>query len=95
MSPLTTRLFLGVALILACVGAVLSVQAAATGSEGAWGALAGVLAVVTSVVSAWGAQRVVELEEDKLSPYVYPQALVQKHEVTIGPWGRARAEVRR
>jgi hypothetical protein len=72
MSPITTRVFLGVALILACVGAAFSIRAVAAGSEGAWAALAGVLAVVTSVVSAWGAQRVVELEEDKLSPYAYP-----------------------
>jgi hypothetical protein len=34
--------------------------------------LAAALAVVTAVVSAWGAQRVVELEEDRQRPYPYP-----------------------
>lgn len=43
------------------------------GQEAAWATLAAALALVTSMVSAWGAQRIVELEEARMSPYPYPQ----------------------
>lgn len=72
MSRITTRIFLGLALLLAIavVSAVLSKSNADVASVGA--SIAGALAVVTAVVSAWGAQRVVELEEDRQKPYPYP-----------------------
>jgi hypothetical protein len=73
MSRLTTRVFLGLALILAVGVAFVSLNAALDGKDSAWAALAAALAVITSMVSAWGAQRVVELEEDKMMPFPYPQ----------------------
>jgi hypothetical protein len=73
MSRTTTRIFLGLTLLLAIGAAFLSINAAIDGKNEAWATLAAALAVVTSMVSAWGAQRVVELEEDKLMPFPYPQ----------------------
>jgi|GEM_PF-1726192 len=73
MSPLTTRLFLGLTLLLAVAAAVFALSGIQTGQKEAWATLAAALAVVTSMVSAWGAQRVIELEEQKLEPYPYPQ----------------------
>jgi hypothetical protein len=73
MSPLTTRLFLGLTLLLAIGVAVFSITGIHEGQKEAWATLAASLAVVTSMVSAWGAQRVVELEEQRLEPYPYPQ----------------------
>ncbi len=72
MSRITTRIFLGLALLLAMavIGIVFSQSNSNVASVGA--TLAGALAVVTAVVSAWGAQRVVELEEDRQRPYPYP-----------------------
>lgn len=73
MSPITTRVFLGLTLLLTFATAAFSLQGIAAGQKEAWATLAASLAVVTSMVSAWGAQRVVELEEQKLEPYPYPQ----------------------
>lgn len=73
MSPITTRIFLGLTLLLAIAAAVYSLHGIDAGHKEAWASLAASLAVVTSMVSAWGAQRVVELEEQKLEPYPYPQ----------------------
>lgn len=73
MSRLTTRLFLGLTLILAIIASGFSVIGIVSGQKEPWATLAAALAVVTSMVSAWGAQRVIELEEDKLAPYPYPQ----------------------
>ncbi len=72
MSRITTRVFLGLALLaaLAVICKVLTQSSSDMASIGA--ALAGALAVITAVVSAWGAQRVVELEEDRQKPYPYP-----------------------
>lgn len=72
MSRITTRIFLGLALLLAIavIWIVLSQSDSNVATVGA--TLAGALAVVTAVVSAWGAQRVVELEEDRQRPYPYP-----------------------
>ncbi|UZJ44217.1 hypothetical protein OOT55_16375 [Marinimicrobium sp. C6131] len=72
MSRITTRIFLGLALILAVgiVGVLIFRTDSDVTSVGA--AVAGALAVITAVVSAWGAQRVVELEEDRQKPYPYP-----------------------
>jgi hypothetical protein len=73
MSPITTRIFLAVALLLAMGSAFFALAGIRANQTEAWATLAGALAVITSMISAWGAQRVVELEEDKLSPYPYPQ----------------------
>ncbi len=73
MSKIVTRIFLAVSLALALGVAGFAVNGINAGDTSAWGTLAAVLAVITSVVSAWGAQRVVELEEDKLMPYPHPQ----------------------
>jgi hypothetical protein len=73
MSKLVARFFLVSSLILAIAAASFALIGIAAGQKEPWATLAAVLAVVTSVISAWGAQRVVELEEDKLSPYPYPQ----------------------
>ncbi len=73
MSPLTTRFFLGLTLLLAVAAAVFALSGIQSGQKEAWATLAAALAVVTSMVSAWGAQRVIELEEQKLEPYPYPQ----------------------
>ncbi|MFA6013887.1 MAG: hypothetical protein WC742_02390 [Gallionellaceae bacterium] len=73
MSPLTTRLFLGLTLLLAIAAAIFALSGIYSGQKEAWATLAGALAVVTSMVSAWGAQRVIELEEQKLEPYPNPQ----------------------
>lgn len=73
MSGITTRLFLGLTLLLAVAAAYFSLDAIRSGDAQAWATLAAALAVVTSVVSAWGAQRVIELEEAKQKPYPYPQ----------------------
>lgn len=73
MSPITTRIFLGLSLLLAVGVAFFSFQGVIDGQKEAWATLAAALAVVTSMVSAWGAQRVVELEEARMSPYPYPQ----------------------
>jgi len=73
MSPITTRLFLGFTLLLALAAGAFSIQAIIADQKEAWATLAAVLAVVTSMISAWGAQRVVELEEDKQAPYPYLQ----------------------
>lgn len=73
MSPLTTRFFLGLTLVLAFGAAATALAGIIKGEKEAWATLAGALAVVTSMISAWGAQRVIELEEDKLHPYPYPQ----------------------
>lgn len=72
MSRITTRIFLGLALLLAIavIAVVLSRSSSDMASVGA--AIAGALAVITAVISAWGAQRVVELEEDRRKPYPYP-----------------------
>lgn len=72
MSRITTRIFLGLALLLALavIWVVLSQSNFNIASVG--GTLAGALAVVTAVVSSWGAQRVVEIEEDRQRPYPYP-----------------------
>ena len=72
MSRITTRIFLGLALLsaLAVIGIVISQSSSNVTTVGA--TLAATLAVVTAVVSAWGAQRVVELEEDRQRPYPYP-----------------------
>ena len=72
MSRITTRIFLGLALLLALavIGVVISQYNSNVATVGA--TLAAALAVVTAVVSAWGAQRVVELEEDRQRPYPYP-----------------------
>lgn len=70
MSRTFTRILLGIALLLA--GTVLWI--ALTEAEGDVVALgstiAASLAVVTAVISSWGAQRVVEIEEDKQKPNV-------------------------
>lgn len=73
MSPITTRIFLGFSLLLAILAGYFSLQSILAGQKDAWATLAGALAVITSMVSAWGAQRVVELEEARMSPYPYPQ----------------------
>lgn len=73
MSPITTRIFLGFTLLLAIGTGYFSLQGILDGQKEAWATLAAVLAVITSMVSAWGAQRVVELEEARMSPYPYPQ----------------------
>jgi len=73
MSPLTTRLLLGLTLLLAVAAGAFSLQGIVSDQKEAWATLAAALAVITSIISAWGAQRVVELEEDKLAPYPYPQ----------------------
>jgi len=73
MSPITTRIFLGLTLLLAISAGYFSLQGIFADQKEAWATLAAALAVVTSMVSAWGAQRVVELEEARLSPYPYPQ----------------------
>jgi len=72
LSRITTRIFLGLALLLALtvIGVVISQSSSNIATVGA--TLAAALAVVTAVVSAWGAQRVVELEEDRQRPYPYP-----------------------
>jgi hypothetical protein len=73
MSPITTRIFLGISLLLAIGTAYFSLKGISDGQKEAWATLAAALAVITSMVSAWGTQRVVELEESRLSPYPYPQ----------------------
>lgn len=73
MSPITTRIFLGFTLLLAIGTSYFSLQGILSGQNQAWATLAAALAVITSMVSAWGAQRVVELEEARMSPYPYPQ----------------------
>jgi len=73
MSPITTRFFLGFTLLLAIGAGYFSLQGILAGQKEAWSTLAAALAVITSMVSAWGAQRVVELEEARMSPYPYPQ----------------------
>lgn len=72
MSRITTRIFLGLALILAIGSAIFSIHAIKNSSDTAWATLAAALAVITSMISAWGSQRIVELEEDKLRPAPYP-----------------------
>ena len=72
MSRITTRIFLGITLILAIGIAYFSLTSIQTSTDAAWATLAAALAVVTAMISAWGAQRVVELEEDKQRPYPYP-----------------------
>lgn len=72
MSRVTTRIFLGIALIFAMGVAYFSLTSVKSPTDTAWATLAAALAVVTSMISAWGAQRVVELEEDKQRPYPYP-----------------------
>jgi len=72
MSRITTRIFLGISLILAMGVAYFSLTSIKTPTDAAWATLAAALAVVTSMISAWSAQRVVELEEDKQRPYPYP-----------------------
>jgi len=69
MSPIITRIFLGLTLVVSIYVACFSFQGIQSGQNEAWATLAASLAVITSVVSAWGAQRVVELEEQKLEPY--------------------------
>lgn len=73
MSPITTRIFLGLTLLLAIGTGYASLQGITAGKNEAWATLAAALAVITSMVSAWGAQRVMELEEARMSPYPYPQ----------------------
>jgi hypothetical protein len=73
MSPITARIFLGFTLLLAMGTGYFSLQGILADQKEAWATLAAALAVVTSVISAWGAQRVVELEEARMSPYPYPQ----------------------
>lgn len=73
MSPITTRICLGFTLLFAIGTGYFSLQGILAGQREAWATLAAALAVVTSMVSAWGAQRVVELEEARMSPYPYPQ----------------------
>lgn len=73
MQRITSRAFLLATLILSiCVG-VFAAKGILEGQKEAWATLAALLAVVTSMISAWGAQRVVELEEEKLAPHPYPQ----------------------
>jgi hypothetical protein len=72
MSRVTTRIVLGLSLILAIGVAGLSLSVLDSPTAPAWATLAAALAVVTSAIAAWGAQRVVELEEDRLQPYPYP-----------------------
>ncbi len=72
MSRIITRFLIIVATATAiCVVAVLLYKKQDF-SEAAWAILAAALAVITSAISAWNAQRVVELEEDRLRPYPYP-----------------------
>lgn len=77
MSPITTRIFLGLALLLSVAAAYFSSRSILGGVMEAWAGLAASLAVITSMVSAWGAQRVVELEEQKRQPFPYPHFDVQ------------------
>lgn len=72
MSRLTTRVLLGLSLILAIGVGWLSFGSIDGVDPSPWATLAAALAVVTAVISAWGAQRVVELEEDKQRPYAFP-----------------------
>ncbi len=72
MSPIFTRASLGITLAVSVAVSGYSLWSAAHGETAAWATLAAALAVIASVVSAWGAQRVVELEEDKLRPYPFP-----------------------
>lgn len=72
MSRTTTRILLGVSIFIAILVTAFAVKSAADGQASAWAVIAAALAVITSVVSAWSAQRVVELEEDRLLPYPYP-----------------------
>lgn len=72
MSRVITRIFLGLSLILALAVAGLSLTVLDSPTAPAWATLAAALAVVTSMISGWGAQRVVELEEDRLQPCPYP-----------------------
>ncbi|NOS76268.1 MAG: hypothetical protein HOP36_17365 [Methyloglobulus sp.] len=79
MSPIITRIFLGLTLLVSIAVACFSFQGIQSGQNEAWATLAASLAVITSVVSAWGAQRVVELEEQKLEPYPYPHFDLTSH----------------
>lgn len=72
MSRTTTRIFLGLALILAIAVSWFSFNAIKSPTDSAWATIAAALAVMTSVISAWSAQRIVEIEEDRLRPYPYP-----------------------
>jgi hypothetical protein len=73
MSRITTRIFLGLSLLaaLAVLWFSVSGRSAEIAAHGATAAAA--LAVITAVIAAWGAQRVVELEEDKQRPYAFPR----------------------
>jgi hypothetical protein len=73
MSRIFTRFLLAITLPLTIGAGLFALDAIRSGQKEAWATLAAALAVLTSMISAWGAQRVVELEEDKLSPYPYPQ----------------------
>jgi hypothetical protein len=72
MSRITTRIFLGIALILAVVVVGLVLLRIGPDVDSVGATIAGALAVITAVISAFGAQRVVELEEDRQKPYPYP-----------------------
>lgn len=72
MSRITTRILLGLALLLAIVVIAVMLYRSASDIVTVGAAIAGALAVITAVISAWGAQRVVELEEDRRKPYPYP-----------------------
>lgn len=72
MSRTTIRILLGVSIFIAILVTAFAIKSAADGQASAWAVIAAALAVITAVVSAWNAQRVVELEEDRLLPYPYP-----------------------
>jgi hypothetical protein len=72
MKKTITRILLVLVMILAIVATVFSLLAIKKPTDPAWATMAAAMAVITSIFSAWGAIRVIELEEEKLRPYPYP-----------------------
>jgi hypothetical protein len=72
MFRLLVRLLLVVALIISVAVVVVALYSLGLRDKEGWAAVAAALAVITSVIASWGAQRVLELQQDSQRPYPYP-----------------------
>ena len=73
MVRVMTRILLGVVLLLSVVVLITSLFRTLNSTDATpWAAIAAALAVITSLVSAWGAQRMLEIQQDSMLPDPYP-----------------------
>jgi hypothetical protein len=77
MSRIILRILLLVVLLLSIAVVIASLRALSGNDLSAWAGMAAALAVITSVVSAWGAQRLLEIQQDNMLPNPYPSIDVQ------------------